>query len=106
MRLILLHNLACIFHDAAFLFSDDHVKELLCADAARVNKWSQTSESTILKLNMALREPSFRSVFFYRVRNGHRFLPRSLMAMGQLLLPRIKTIEIGGKIGVGDVCFA
>lgn len=101
MRLILLHNLACIFHDAAFLFSDDHVKELLCADAARVNKWSQTSESTILKLNMALREPSFRSVFFYRVRNGHRFLPRSLMAMGQLLLPRIKTIEIGGKIGGG-----
>ncbi|GAA0640663.1 serine O-acetyltransferase [Bifidobacterium pullorum] len=101
MRLIFLHNLACVFHDAAFLLSDSHVKQLLCADAARVNKWSQTPESTILKLNMALREPSFRSVFFYRIKNGHRFLPRSLTSIGQLLLPRVKTIEIGGKIGGG-----
>ena len=81
-----------------YLCSKEAIKELVDADVRRYLKWdARQHRGGVRRLNYCLLyKKEFRSVFYYRMQR-HRFWTK----LCEVLLPRIKTIELGGQIGGG-----
>lgn len=91
----------CVVADIMYRLSGAPVKELIDADVQRNLKWDSRGQkytSPVKRLNYCLlKKKEFRSVFELRMRH-HPYL----MAINDIFLPRMKTIEFGnGGIGGG-----
>lgn len=97
----------CIIADIMFFLSNSDIKETIRQDLYRLLKWNEsynkTKKNTIFWLNYSLLyEISFRSVFYYRMKNF-----KILRLINEMLIKRLKTIEICVEehIGRGMVIF-
>lgn len=92
-------NLLALPAILVYKLSGKPIRDAIDIDVNRYLRWSTSAPKSKLKrLNLCLiRKKEFRSVFSYRIRHHKRLLP-----ILNLLLPRLKTIEIGnGSIGSG-----
>lgn len=97
----------CIIADIMFLLSNSNIKETIRQDIYRLLKWNklynERKKNIIFLLNYSLLyEISFRSVFYYRMKNF-----KILRLINEILIKRPKTIEICVEedIGKGMVIF-
>lgn len=89
-----------LFADILYRFSGKPVLELVNADVKRKLKWDtfysdHCGDPRLLLHHALLKDPAFRSVFYFRMRH-HGFL----VGLSKLLLPAPNAIEFGGG-GIG-----
>lgn len=97
----------CIIADLFFILSSSEMKKIIKQDIYRLLKWddlyNRKKKSTLFWLNYSLLfEISFRSVFYYRMKNI-----KIIRLFNEIFLRRPKTVEIYAEksIGKGLVVF-
>jgi len=99
--MLIIKSIRCIVADILYILSGSPIKKLVDMDVHRNILWDSKNDAIknpTLRLNyLLLKKKEFRSVFYYRMRHH-----KKLVGFSKILLPAIKTIELGnGDIGGG-----